>query len=128
MSNQPAPSGAETITQGELLAELRKRFGDDPKAWAFVCPSCGDVASATDFRVALDANGRGDEPASNHLGQVCIGRILGALKREQPQGGYKSRGCDWAAFGLFSGPMFVIFPDGRAEPSFRIADALASTS
>jgi len=110
-------------TQQELHDELVARFGEDPKRWAFICPSCGDVATAADFRAALDEAGRSDEHASGHLGQVCIGRIAGALLREQPKGGYKGRGCDWCAFGLFRGPEFVVMPDGREVSSFAIAPA-----
>jgi len=113
-------------TQDELVAELRARFGEDPKRWAFICPACGDVATATDFRTALDAAERVDEHASDHLGQVCIGRIAGALKRDQPERGYQGRGCDWCAFGLFRGPEFVVMPDGREVASFAVAPAVVS--
>jgi len=115
-------------TQQELRDEMCARFGEDPKRWAFVCPSCGDIATAADFRAALDKAERSNEPASQHLGQVCIGRIAGALDREQPKGGYRGRGCDWAAFGLFHGPEFVVMPDGREVPSFAIAPALERVS
>lgn len=107
-------------TQEELVAELTRRFGSDHKTWAFVCPSCHDVATAQDFKDALDAAGNPDDPFA-HLGQVCIGRLMGALKRDQPTDGYQGRGCDWAAFGLFRGPEFVIMPDGREVASFAIA-------
>lgn len=115
-------SGIVKRTQDELVAEMKARFGDDPKQWAFICPTCGDVATAQDFKDALDAAGSEDSPF-RHLGQICIGRLVGALKREQPKGGYAGRGCDWAAFGLFHGPEFVIMPDGREVPSFAIAPA-----
>ncbi|UOW93716.1 hypothetical protein SEA_WRIGLEY_53 [Gordonia phage Wrigley] len=115
-------SAAVKRHQDELVAELRGRFGDDPKAWSFICPQCKDVASAQDFSKALSAIGS-DDDASQHLGQVCIGRLLGALNREQPAGGYQGRGCDWAAFGLFRGPEFVIMPDGREVASFAVAPA-----
>lgn len=114
-------------TQAEFVAELRARFGDDVAAWSFVCPSCKDVASVADFRAALEAAGRGDENASDHVGQICIGRIAGALDREQPKGGYQGRGCDWCAFGLFRGPEFVILPDGREVGSFAIAPAAVTS-
>ena len=110
-------------TQQELCDALSARFGEDPKRWAFICPSCSDIATGADFRAALDEAGRPDEFASQHLGQVCIGRIIGVLLREQPKGGYKGRGCDWCAFGLFRGPEFVVMPDGREVPSFAIAPA-----
>lgn len=107
-------------TQDELVAELTARFGADHKQWAFICPACKDVATAADFHAALASVGREDEYASSHIGQVCIGRILGALNRDSE---YTGRGCDWAAFGLFRGPEFVIMPDGREVPSFAIAPA-----
>jgi hypothetical protein len=115
------------MTQDELVAELRLRFGDDPANWAFVCPRCGDVASAADFRVALSETGRADESASDHLGQICIGRILGALDRWTVDGTrasrktYAGRGCDWCAFGLFRGPMIVVTPEGNELYAFNIA-------
>jgi hypothetical protein len=112
-------------TQEELLAELRKRFGDDWHNWAFVCPACKDVATGADFEKALldqrrvDTNGR---PAvERYLGQECIGRVLGALKGAHEE--WKGRGCDWCAFGLFRGPDLVVFPDGHEAGSFKIADA-----
>ena len=106
---------AERVTQDELHAEMERRFGPDPKRWAFICPSCKDVACAQDF---IDAD---RDP--NRVGQECIGRSLGALNCEQPKGGYKGRGCDWCAYGLFRGPMFVVTPNGNEIASFRIAPA-----
>jgi len=107
-------------TQDELVAELRSRFGDDPKQWAFICPRCGDIARSGDFTDALKAAGL-EGFGSDHLGQICVGRLLGALdKTPEP---YAGRGCDWAAFGLFHGPEFVILPDGRERPCFAIAPA-----
>lgn len=112
----------ETVkrTQDELVAELRARFGDDKRNWAFICPACGDVATLGDIQDALFAAHR-DENHLLYVGRQCIGRILGALEK----GNYDGRGCDWAAFGLFRGPEFVIKPDGREMPSFAIAPAPA---
>ncbi|AWN05580.1 hypothetical protein SEA_JEFE_88 [Microbacterium phage Jefe] len=107
-------------TQDELVAELRSRFGDNPQDWAFICPQCGDIARSADFKAALEASGR-DGYGSDHLGQICVGRLLGALDKSPDP--YTGRGCDWAAFGLFSGPEFVILPDGRERPCFAIAPA-----
>lgn len=108
-------------TRDELLAEARARFGEDPKLWAFVCPSCGDVATPADF-LANDAD-------PNLIGQECIGRSFGALrgeKRTTKQGvtvGDAPRGCDWCAYGLFRGPWLITFPDGKEVGSFRLAPA-----
>jgi len=107
-------------TQDELVAELQKRFGPDPMDWAFICPSCGDIATVADFKAALAEHPIASRPlASDHIGQICIGRILGAPSRDEK---YAGRGCDWAAFGLFRGPEFVKVGD-REMPSFRIAPA-----
>jgi hypothetical protein len=95
-------------TQDELAAALTERFGPDPTAWAFICPSCGDVARSGDFKEAMTARGV-DGYGSDRLGQECIGRWV------------EGRGCDWAAYGLFRGPEFVIMSDGREVASFPIA-------
>lgn len=105
-------------TQDQLVTELVARFGPKPSNWAFQCPSCGDIATGGDFRAALDGAGLPDVYASARLGQECIGRTLGALRRGVE---YKGRGCDWCAYGLFRGPDFVVLPDGREAPSFPIA-------
>ncbi len=108
-----------TMKQDEFVAEARRRFGDDPMAWAFVCPNCGDIASAADFRKALDDNGRTGEPASDSLGLICIGRILGALRG--PADEWTGRGCDWSANGLFRGPALVELPGGKIVGAFDFA-------
>jgi hypothetical protein len=112
------------ITQAELVAEASARFGDDPLNWAFVCPSCGDVADGNDFRQALAEHPRERKDgeaviASDLVGQECIGRTLGALKK----GKYTGRGCNWVSFGLFSGPWQIVMPNGRTAPAFSLATA-----
>lgn len=113
-----------TLTRAALVAEARRRFGDDPLTWAFVCPHCGDIANAADFTAA------GADP--NRVGQECVGRHLGALdKAATGTDGRKhaSRGCDWVAYGLFRGPWFIQIPDDkggmREAPSFPLAPAPA---
>lgn len=103
-------------TQTELAAEARARFGDNPEKWAFVCPRCGDIAVAQDFRSA------GADP--NRVGQECIGRSRGALKGPANTSGRgeADRGCDWTAYGFFPGPWSVIVEDKRIN-SFRLAPA-----
>ncbi|CAK7288601.1 VVA0879 family protein [Streptomyces misionensis] len=114
------------LTQDELVTEARNRFGDDPMKWAFVCPSCGDIANGEDFRQALTANPRTNRNsdaviASDVIGQECIGRTLGALAKRN--GKYAGRGCDWAAYGLFSGPWEITLPNGRIAYGFALAPA-----
>ncbi len=104
------------LTQADLIALAKARFGANPMDWAFRCPNCGDVATARDF------------PAHDRerIGQECVGRHRGALAG--PAGtkggtGRADRGCDWAAYGLFRGPWIVTMPDGREIGSFPLADA-----
>ncbi|MET9081395.1 VVA0879 family protein [Streptomyces sp. NPDC004237] len=110
------------LTQSELLAEAAERFGVDPLAWAFQCPTCKDIATGADFRAALEEHPRTHirtkQPvvASDLLGTECIGRTLGALNT-----GYTGRGCDWAAFGLLRGPWEVVMSNGQTVPCFPLA-------
>jgi hypothetical protein len=105
-----------TLTQEELAAEARKRFGDDPLDYAFQCPNCGDIAKIRDF----------PEDKRDRAGQKCIGRSLGALEGPPNNDSGRSRskrGCDWAAYGLFPGPWSIVMPDGREVRSVPLADA-----
>jgi hypothetical protein len=107
------------LTQAELLAEAKERFGDDPLDFAFKCPRCGDVATIRDFPK--------DKRAV--AGQECIGRHLGALEGEPTNDSGRSRakrGCDWAAYGLIRGPWEIVMPDGHSAWGFPLADAPAS--
>lgn len=113
------------LTQPELVAEARARFGDNPALWAFRCPNCGDVATGRDFKEALAAHpirrkDGTDVIASDRLGQECIGRILGALIRGES---YTGRGCDWTAYGLFHGPWQIEMRDGHIAYGFPLAEA-----
>lgn len=91
------------LTLLELHAEAKDRFGDDPIRWAFVCPSCGDVATGHDFALA------GLAPAN--VGQECIGRGLAAERARGED--TPVRGCTRVAYGLISGPWEVAVLDHR---------------
>ncbi|MFC8676715.1 VVA0879 family protein [Streptomyces griseorubiginosus] len=113
------------LTQAELLEEARARFGDDPLQWAFICPSCRDVATGQDFQQALAANPRKhttgqDVSATDIVGQECIGRSLGALDKRQT---YTGRGCTFVAYGLIPGPWEVALSNGRTMRTFPLARA-----
>lgn len=100
-------SKVRKLTQAELWAEARERFGGDPADWAFQCPKCDDIATMKDF---TDAG-----PGASFVGQECIGRHLGALKKP-----YSGRGCDWAAYGLFHGPWEVVLPAEGDKPEHSV--------
>ena len=126
-------TGHRKLTSAELVAELKQRFGDNPMAWAFECPNCGDVATGQDFRDALAAHPRkhrvGGVPiiTSDILGIECIGRTLGAL-RQRAGDFWDGRGCDWAAYGLLPGPWEIVKADGRSMYGFPIADPPAAVA
>lgn len=117
-------AGHRKLTQAELVAEATGHFGPDPMKWAFVCPSCGDIATGQDFREALAEHPRTRRSgeaviASDLLGQECIGRTLGALATSDDK--YTGRGCTWTAYGLFSGPWEIVLPSGRSMHAFPLA-------
>ncbi|MFC5217277.1 VVA0879 family protein [Streptomyces coerulescens] len=109
MSTEP-----RVLTQEELWAEARERFGQSSVDWAFQCPSCGDTATGMEISKALALHPRKAEHADRAvryeevLGQECIGRILGKQA---------DRGCQYAAFGLIHGPWQVALPY-RHKPMF----------
>ncbi len=97
------------MTHAELLAEARRRFGDDVLDIAFTCGNCGDTATIREFRDAGNAD---------VAGQECIGRLLGALGERD----WKGRGCNWSAYGLIPGPWIIEFADGKTVRSFPLAE------
>lgn len=80
---------SRTLTLKEFQAEAAQRFGDDPMNWKFICPVCGYVASAQDYKDAGAPQGA--------IGFSCIGRYRGAtcftVKGQGP--------CDYTGGGLF---------------------------
>lgn len=96
-SNEEKKSGSTTYaTQEEWEAEGTRLFGEDMTHWRFRCPRCGIVMSVARVRNEPE---RFDREALRMRGyaleQECIGRYLPGI------------GCDWAAYGLFHGPVFV---------------------
>ena len=80
-----APKQDHTITypsKEAWAAEGVRRFGPDQARWAFVCPSCGHVATLRDWDVAN---------AGYAAAVSCVGR-------------YDGTGDDAKTFGLAGGP------------------------
>ena len=89
-------------TRLEWEAKGAELFGDDMTKWRFVCPTCKLVMSIERARAELpELKGCGWRPESE-----CIGRYT------------KRTGCDWAAYGLLHGPLFVDLGDGKEIPAF----------
>jgi hypothetical protein len=79
------------LTLEQWEAKGRELFGDDKSKWRFVCPSCGNVMSIEKAKAEFTMlQGRGWRPEAE-----CVGRYLDDV------------GCDWAAYGLFRGPLIV---------------------
>lgn len=117
---------SRVLTQEELWAEAKERFGDCTLDWAFQCPSCEDIATGTEFFKALAEHPRKHRESERNVfftdvfGQECIGRTLGKDA---------DRGCMYAAYGLIHGPWQVAVP-GRTKPMycFPLAPAPAATT
>lgn len=109
------------LTQAELWAEAKERFGKSPLDWAFQCPGCSDIATGLEVRDALAEHARKHRHFERNLqftdilGQECIGRTLGKDA---------GRGCMYAAYGLIHGPWQVAVP-GRTSPMYCFALAPA---
>lgn len=108
--------GVPTFTLEAWQAEALRRGNGDKYACRFLCPLCGNVATALQFR---DAGALPDRVA-----QECIGRVIGA------KGSFESprpvaQPCDWAAFGLFgtlNSGAFVDMPGGKRINVFSFAE------
>lgn len=91
------------------LADFQQKA--EAAGYRFVCPMCGNVASAEDFKKA------GAEP--DRVAKECIGRTMSPMPT--PKKGKKP--CDWAAFGLFGNlgrGLTVKFPDGKETNTFAL--------
>jgi hypothetical protein len=111
------------VTHSAWIEEAKQRFGSDPKAWRFVCPSCAHVASVQDW---MDAGAEQGAVAFS-----CIGRYLGkgTVAVDTTQADFKRGGgpCNYTGGGLIGlNPVSVDFEDGsQPRPTFEFADAHA---
>ena len=108
-------------TKKEWLAEGKRRFGDIIN-WRFVCPACGRINSASEFKEA------GAQPSAMYLN--CIGRHNGkgvsGIKHKKGDIAPEF-GCDWTAAGLFgtlNGGDIVVDDDGNEIMVFSFAPML----
>lgn len=106
------------VTHEKWLEEGRERFGPEIKNWKFVCPSCGHVAAAMDWRTV----GAPDEA----IAFSCIGRWMdGPVMEAGPEAGGPLDGpCNYAGGGLFRmNPVRVQCSAGKTMELFEFAPA-----
>ena len=97
-------------TLEQWKAEAKRRFGDHPRTWAFLCPQCGHVATCEDWK----SRGARPEDAPRKCIELESTGKLG--NDDQP--------CDWAAFGLLKTlgkGVEIEMPDGKVVEAFDFA-------
>lgn len=97
------------LTKAEWEAKGRELFGDDQDKWTFVCPSCGHEASVETVRAKYAEHLPGLRERGYRIEAECIGRYIHGV------------GCNWAAYGLFGGPLVVDCGDGLTVRAFDFA-------
>lgn len=100
-AQQPLLDSENIVMLNEWRSELKKRFGDDPKNWKFVCPACGHIQSCGDF----EDEGYQRENAYYN----CIGRFK------------KGVGCTWTIGGLLNIHKTTVIKKCTAYPVFEMA-------
>lgn len=102
-----------SVTHAQWIAEGRSLFGDDPLKWAFVCPSCGYVATVQDWV------NEGESIDSGKIAYSCVGRLRGTATEIFPSG---PGPCNYAGGGLFQlNPVEVEYPNGNKVGMFEFA-------
>lgn len=99
MDEQP-----QVMTEAEWRSLGERLFGADTSRWRFRCPTCG-TAMSVDLARAMPEESKARLRGKWAPEQECVGRYLAG------------QGCDWCAYGLFSGPFFVE-RDGNRTPVF----------
>lgn len=105
------------LTEGEWRAEGLALFGANRAHWRWVCPSCGHVASATDW-INVGAK-------DGHIAFICVGRFLpsNALQRDElARQTFRHAGgpCDYSGGGALQlNPVTVVMDDGSRVRVFE---------
>ena len=114
------------MTQDEFTAEAKRRFGDSPRGWKFVCPMCGTVQSIQQLLDAVIAAGGKKDDVHGYIGYSCIGRFTGqrdAGISAKNRGEKWDQGCNWTLGGLLHcHELEVVLPDGSRRPTFELAE------
>ncbi len=97
------------VTEEEWFAKARELFGENQDNWTFVCPACGHEMSIVKARTQYPEHLPKMRQSDLKIECECIGRAVPGL------------GCDWCAYGLFNGPVFVKRQNGNETPCFDFA-------
>lgn len=104
------------MTEEEWLAKGRELFGDDMYKWKFVCPGCGHVQMAEDFKPYKE---QGASPDSARC--ECIGRYSGGRDWMRGKDGEPGP-CNYAAYGLLQISPVHVLSEGKIKQSFAFAE------
>jgi hypothetical protein len=104
--NQPLLNSESIINYEDWISELKSRFGEDSKKWAFKCPNCGNVQTVQDF---VD---NGLEEYKDYVYFNCIGRYI------------KDKGCDWTMGGLLKINKVSVMKDAKIFHVFEMVDGI----
>lgn len=101
------------ITEKEWQNRGKKLFGIDLMQWKFVCPNCGIVQCAEDFRQY-----KGQGAAPDDVNFKCIGRFAGG----DGEIGNNKQPCNYTTGGLLNlSPVKIDMGDGKIISSFDFA-------
>lgn len=117
-------SAMKKMTQAEFHDEAKRRFGDNPRDWKFVCPACGTVQSVQELTDALVAAGKPPEDVELYIAFSCIGRFTGQRDEGIAAHGCGEKwdkGCNWTLGGFFQiHTLEVTMPGGKNRPTFEL--------
>lgn len=105
------------MTYEDWMAKGKELFGDDMLQWKFVCPGCGQVQTAEDFRPYKD---KGASPESARI--ECIGRYTNGKSWAFRNHKDRTQPCDYAGYGFFNICPVVVATEGGEIYSFAFAE------
>jgi hypothetical protein len=104
-------AGRWVMTHTEWITEGEKRFGTDIMDWAFVCPSCGHIATTRDWKEA--------GAKAEHVAFSCIGRWTGSKKQIFDKTGGP---CNYAGGGLLRLNPIEVNQEGAIHRVFAFSE------
>lgn len=104
------------VSYEEFKSELFAQ-GVPNEHFAFACPMCGTVQSATSLIRA--GAGADFDAVERYLGFSCVGRWQGGPSPSEAKA--KGVACNWTLGGLFSTHKYEVERDGEVYPRFEPA-------